>query len=59
MPKSRPEKSAIPALNPLVERAFAMIALDRFFDVYDRFAPSWFSDVLVAALIIVPLALLI
>jgi hypothetical protein len=36
-----------------------MVALDRFFDAYDRFLPSWFGDVLMAALVIVPLALLI
>ena len=36
-----------------------MVALDRFFDVYDRFCPSWFSDVLVAVLILAPIAYLI
>lgn len=34
-----------------------MITLDRFFDAYDRVMPRWFGDVLVAAIIIVPLAI--
>ncbi len=29
--------------------------IDRFFDTYDRFLPSWFSDFAVAALIVIPL----
>lgn len=36
-----------------------MITLDRFFDRYDRMVPCWLSDVLVPALILVPLLYLV
>jgi hypothetical protein len=36
-----------------------MIALDRFFETYDRLAPPWLTDVLVTAVLIVPLVLLL
>jgi hypothetical protein len=37
----------------------AMITLDRFFDLYERFAPPWLSDVLVTVLIVSPVLILI
>lgn len=30
-----------------------MVALDRFFDVYDRICPRWFSDVFAGVVLIV------
>jgi hypothetical protein len=37
----------------------AMKNLDHFFDSYDRLFPQWFSDVLITAMIVVPLVWMI
>jgi hypothetical protein len=31
--------------------------IDRFFETYDRLVPGWFTDVLVTAIIVIPILL--
>ncbi len=42
-----------------MKEGLTMVALDRFFDTYDRLAPSWLADILVTTAIVVSLLALI